>query len=160
VAEVQRGQVDKVEDQDKLGKAEEGAHEQHDPSEMQQVVEDEVAADGAGLVDATSGVGEEVRDIDGLENEHDEPVDGGNDVVHAERREVVVILSPDRTAMVWAILRVVDCILEGDNHGQQPSDDCEHLVGDNGVLAMLVALRERVDVVNALHGGRLGDLPD
>lgn len=46
------------------------------------------------------------------------PVDGGDDVVHAERRQVVVILSPDRPAMIRTILGVVDCVLEGDNHGQ------------------------------------------
>lgn len=59
----------------------------------------------------------------------------------------MVILSPDRPAMIRAILGVVDCILEGDNHGQQPSDDCQHLVSDNGVLAVLVAFRKRVDWV-------------
>lgn len=78
------------------------------------------------------------------------PVDGGDDVVHAKCCEVVVILPPDRPAMVRAILRIVDGVFEGDNNGQQPSDDRQHLVSNNGILAVLVALCEWVDCLERI----------
>jgi len=51
VAEVERRQVEEVEEQNELGPDEVGAHEQHDKGKVKQVVEDEVASHAAGLVD-------------------------------------------------------------------------------------------------------------
>lgn len=63
VAEVQRREVDEVDDQQDLGPDEVRANEEHDPAEVKQVVEDEVATDRGGSVDLGGVVGEEVADV-------------------------------------------------------------------------------------------------
>ncbi len=45
MTEVQRGQVEEVDNQDDLGPDKVAAHEEHDEGEGEKVVEDEVAAD-------------------------------------------------------------------------------------------------------------------
>lgn len=69
MAEVQRRQVDEIEDDDELRPAEQGPHEQHDEREVEQVVQDKVAADSAGGIDALNIAGEEMGDVATLENE-------------------------------------------------------------------------------------------
>lgn len=73
VTEVERGQVEEVDDQDDLGPNEVGAHEEHDEGELKEVVEDEVGADRGGGVDVVGVVGEEVPDIADLKSEQDDP---------------------------------------------------------------------------------------
>lgn len=73
VAEVQRRQVDEVEDDDELRPAEQGPHEQHDERKVEQVVQNKVAADSAGRIDFLDIAGEEMRDVTTLENEQDNP---------------------------------------------------------------------------------------
>lgn len=73
VTEVERGQVEEVDDQDDLSPDEVGANEQHDEGELEKVVEDEVGADGGGGVDVVGVGGEEVPDIADLEGEQDDP---------------------------------------------------------------------------------------
>lgn len=41
-------------------------------------------------------------------------------------------------------MRSVECIVEADNNGKEPSQDGEDLVGDDRVLRMVVALSEWV----------------
>jgi hypothetical protein len=43
VAEVERGQVEEVDDQDELGPYEVGSDEEHDEAEVEEIVRDEVA---------------------------------------------------------------------------------------------------------------------
>lgn len=76
VAEVQRGQVEEIQDKDDLGPDEVGANEEHDPCELEKVVEDEVAANAGGCVDVGVVGREEGPDVADLENEEDEPVFG------------------------------------------------------------------------------------
>lgn len=66
-------------------------------------------------------------------------------MVHAEGGEVVVVLMPDGASVVGPIEGVVGGILEGNDNREQPGDNREHLEGDDGVLAVLIALGERVD---------------
>lgn len=63
VTEVQRREVDEVDDQQDLGPDEVRANEEHHPAEVKQVVEDEVATDRGSSVDLGRIVGEEVTDV-------------------------------------------------------------------------------------------------
>ena len=73
VAEVQGGEVDEVENQDNLSPVEVGADKEHDESEVEEVVEDEVASDAGGSMNDVRVAREEVTNVTGLENEEDNP---------------------------------------------------------------------------------------
>lgn len=64
MAEVQRREVDEVDDQQDLGPDEVRANKEHHPPKVKQVVEDEVATNRGGSVDLGGIVGEEVADVD------------------------------------------------------------------------------------------------
>ena len=78
VAEIQRRQVEEVDDEDQLSPGEVRADEEHDEGEVQQVVEDEVAANGAGRVHRLDVAREEADEIAALEDEEDDPDEGGS----------------------------------------------------------------------------------
>ena len=73
VQEVQVREVEEVDDLDDLGPDEVRAHEEHDEGEVQEVVEDEVAADVGGRRDVRGVPGEEVADVADLQEEDDDP---------------------------------------------------------------------------------------
>lgn len=73
VAEVEGGQVEEVDNENDLGPGKVGADKEHDEGEVEEVVEDEVAADGAGRVDVVGVAREEVANVAGLEDEQDDP---------------------------------------------------------------------------------------
>lgn len=83
VAEVERREVDEVDDEDELSPVEVGADEEHDKGKVQEVVEDEVAADAGGGVDGVGVLGEEVGDVAKLEDEEADP----GERQHGEARE-------------------------------------------------------------------------
>jgi len=73
VAEVEGREVDEVEDEEDLGPDEVLVDEEPDEAEVEEVVDDEMAAHGAGGVDRVDVAGEEVADVAGLEDEDGEP---------------------------------------------------------------------------------------
>jgi hypothetical protein len=73
VAEVQERQVEEVEHQEELGPVKVGSDKEHDEAEMEQVVQDEVAANAGGGVNDIAVGREEVADVTCLENEKDDP---------------------------------------------------------------------------------------
>lgn len=73
VAEVERDEVDEVEDEHHLGPVKVRVDKEVDKEGVQQVVDDEVAADARGGVDILGVVGEEVADVAELEEEEDDP---------------------------------------------------------------------------------------
>lgn len=73
VAEVQRCEVEEIDDQDDLGPDKVRADKQHHKGEVQQVVEDEMASDRACRIDVLDLTREEVSDVAELEDEEDEP---------------------------------------------------------------------------------------
>lgn len=78
VAEVERGEVEEVDDEYDLGPDEVGANEEHDKGEVQQVVKDKVATDAGSSIDVVGILGKEVADIADLQDEkHDPIVDRG-----------------------------------------------------------------------------------
>ncbi len=59
----------------------------------------------------------------------------------------MVILFPDPASRPDAIVRAVEGIVEGDDEGQQPSEDSQDLVSDDGVLGVGIALGEGIDYI-------------
>lgn len=73
MAEVERRQVEEVDDEDHLSPDEVGTDEEHDECEVEEVVEDKVAADcGCGL-DMVGVGGEQVPDVTTLKDEEHNP---------------------------------------------------------------------------------------
>ena len=104
-----------------------------------------MAANGASLVHALNGAGEQMGNVSALEDEEDDPVDTGDNMVHPESSVVVIVLAPYPPAVQSTIIGCIKSIIERDDQGQEPGDSGEDLVGDNGVLAVFVAFSERVD---------------
>lgn len=73
VAEVEGAEVEEVEDQNELSPDEMGADKEHDEGEVEEVVEDKVAADARRGMDDVRVGGEQVTNVAGLENEEDNP---------------------------------------------------------------------------------------
>jgi hypothetical protein len=74
----------------------------------------------------------------------DVPEDGGDDRVEAESGRVSVVLAPDVSARVNAIVRSVEGVVEGDDDRQQPGQDGEDLVDSDGASAVAFPLAEGV----------------
>jgi hypothetical protein len=151
VAEVERGQVDKVEDEHDLGPEEVGADKEHDPSKVEKVVDDEVAPNAGRGVDMLGALGEEVGDVAELEDKERNPEDVGNDAVHGEGARVESVLIPDAPAESEAIVRLVGGVVDRRDDGQDPGEDGEDLVGDDGVCAVRLPLGEGVILVPLSH---------
>jgi hypothetical protein len=73
VAEVERGKIDEVENQNNLSPVEVRADEEHDKGEVEEVVEDEMASDAGGSVNDVRITREEMTDVTSLEDEEDDP---------------------------------------------------------------------------------------
>lgn len=74
VAEVERREIEEVDDEDDLGPDEVAGDEQEHKGGVQQVVEDEVATNSASGVDGLDLGREEVGDVASLEDEENNPV--------------------------------------------------------------------------------------
>lgn len=74
VAEIQRAEVGKVEDEDDLGKGKVLVDKEQHEDNVEEVVDDEVAADAGCGVHDVGAAGEEGRGISELENEEHNPV--------------------------------------------------------------------------------------
>ena len=86
-----------------------------------------------------------MSDVTTLQDKQDDPVDAGDDVVHAKSSVVMVVLAPYPPSVQGTVMRCMEGVVERDDQGQEPGDSGEDLVDDDGVLAMLVAFSERVD---------------
>ena len=73
VAEIEGGQVEEVENQDHLSPVEVGSDEEHHEGKVEQIVQDEVAADAGGSLNNVGVAREEVADVSSLENEEYNP---------------------------------------------------------------------------------------
>lgn len=73
VAEVERAEVEEIENQNDFSPVEVGANKEHDKGEMEQVVHDEVAADASRGVDDVGIRGEQMANVASLENEEYDP---------------------------------------------------------------------------------------
>lgn len=73
MAEIQDREVEEVGDEDYLRPDKVRAHKEHDKGKVEEVVEDEVAADAGGIVDGLLLAGEEVCDVTELEDKEADP---------------------------------------------------------------------------------------
>lgn len=144
MAEIQHRQVEKVEDENNLGPDKVRAHKEHDKGKVEEVVEDEVAADAGGPVDGLGDAGEEVGDVAELHDEEDDPVDVAEDGVHGEGGAVEVVLVPDAAADGVAVLGLVDDIVDGDDDGEEPGYEGEEFVGEDGAGGVRLAVAKGV----------------
>lgn len=74
MAEVERGEVEEIEDQDDFSPVEVRSDKEHDEGKMEEVVEDEVAANARSSIDDVGVAREEMSNIAGLEDEEHNPV--------------------------------------------------------------------------------------
>lgn len=151
VAEVERGQVAEVDDQDDLGPDKVRADEEHDECELEKVVKDEVRTDGGGGLDIGGVGGEEVPDVADLEEEEDDPVDGRNDRVQLKGCMPTLVLPPDGVVWVFAIVWGVEGVVDAGCDSEEPGDDGEDLVGPDGFGIVGIAAGKGVDAVESVH---------
>jgi hypothetical protein len=88
----------------------------------------------------------EVPRIAGLHDEHDDPVDGGDDGVQREGRPQVAVLAPYRVAAVrvLAVCGRVEGVVDAGDDDEEPGQDGQHLEGDEGFSAVAVTFDEWV----------------
>ena len=73
------------------------------------------------------------------------PVDLGDGVVESEAGMDELILVPDSSANGVAIVRLLNAVVDGNDDRQQPGQDGQDLVGDDGVGVVRFLLSEGVD---------------
>jgi hypothetical protein len=90
--------------------------------------------------------GVEVPRVAGLHDEHGDPVDGGDDSVERKGRPQVAVLAPYRVAAVGvlAVRRRVEGVVDAGDDDKEPGEDGQHLEGDDGFSAVVVAFDEGV----------------
>lgn len=161
MAEVERAQIDEVENQNHLGPVEVGAHKEHDKGEVEEVVHDEVAADAGSGMNMGLIAREQVANVAGLEDEENNPEhlsvftrkqaekkkvpeNVGNNTVHGKRSGIEIVLIPDATSDGMAIVGSMRSVIDGDDEGDEPSDEGQNLVGEDSLLGMRILLTEGV----------------
>lgn len=131
VAEVQRGEVDEVDDEDELCPDEVTSYKQHHEGEVKKVVENEVAAARASCVLLLHVGREEVSNIAKLGDEQNDPVDVHKHYVQCESGGIQVILAANGVTQVFAIVGALEAIVDGRDDGEKPRQDCQDLVGND-----------------------------
>lgn len=152
VTEVERGKIDEVENEDNLSPVEVRADKEHDKGEVEEVVEDEMASDAGGSVNDVRVTREEMADVPSLEDEEDNPVDGGDDRVQSESGAVHVVLLPDLSVSSVAVVRTVESIVNGDDQGQDPGNKGQNLVGEDRVVRVGVPFPKGIVLLPVRHG--------
>jgi hypothetical protein len=164
VAEVQRAEVGKVEDEDDLSNGKVPVHKEQHKDDVEDVVEDEVAADAGCGVNDIGVAGEERGGISELEDKENNPVflciripshreieagslpvDLGNDMVQGKGGAVVIIQVPDGLMEVdLVVVRHSHGVVYADNDRRQPGQQDEDFVREHGAMAVRLPPREGV----------------
>ena len=71
--EVQRRQVEEIDNKDEFSPDEVSTNEQHDEGKLQEIVENEMASNTSSSIDIFGIVGEKVPDVSNLQEEEDNP---------------------------------------------------------------------------------------
>lgn len=164
VTEVEEGQVEQVDDQQKLSRPEMASNPEHDETEDKKIVlcilsaprstkfsdnthEDEVCAHIGRVCYEALIRAIEVSDIVSLQDQGDDPVDINNHTVQAERRWPSRILSPYCVTVVMVMVAIGGLckgIVGTSNYDQEPRNDGEDFVGDEVARGKFLTLREWV----------------
>jgi hypothetical protein len=85
-------------------------------------------------------------DIVDLEDQNDDPVDAGNDSIETEGSWPMIVLAPNRMAVVvvLAVLRACKGIVDSCYDDEQPGNDSKDLVGGQVGAGELAALCEGI----------------
>lgn len=92
-----------------------------------------------------------MADIANLEDADDGPVNLGNGIVESEAGVDELVLVPDSAANGVAIMRFLDAVVNRDNDRQQPGEDGQDFVCDDGIGILGFLLGEGVDTVKTIH---------
>jgi len=99
MSEVQEGEVEEVDDQDELSDQEVTTDEEHHKSELEKIVEDEVASNSSSSLNFFGDLREEMPHIHDLEKEECEPVQRGDQWIEREWSLIMLILIPDSACL-------------------------------------------------------------
>jgi len=156
MSEVQTRQVDKGNQENDLGPNKVAANEKHNEGELEQVEDDEVASNTGSCIDIVAILREEVANVSDLENEQNNPVDGGNDRVQGKCSVMSPILTPNRTTDILSIVRLVNSIVDGGHKNKQKTKSVQDLVGSHGGRSVCLPLGEWVGLMKS--GTHVDDL--
>jgi len=147
VAEVKGRQVEEVENQDQLRPNIVATHEQHHECKVEEVADDKVTSYTGGCVDIVGIGGEEGPDISDLQDEEDNPVEGGDDLVLSERSVVSSVDSPDGVAPALHIITwCVEGVVESGDYEKEPGESGQDLISPDRLGGVGLASCERVEV--------------
>lgn len=189
VAEVERGQVEEINDGDHLGPDKVAADEEHGPAELQEVVEDEVGSHARGGLDMVAVLGEEVPHVTDLGKEEGEPgftlaeeeyrrseepapepapvcapVQRAHQGIEGEGGRECLVLTPDGVAPeLDIVLGYGKGVVDAGDDDEEPGDDGEDFVGPDSLDALGFASSEGVcwrTSQRNLGQGRRGELEE
>lgn len=162
VTEVEGDEVEEVDDQKHLGPPEVCTNEEEDKTEVEEVVDNEVASNTGGRLDVLVILGEETPDVTELDGEEDKPERGSVGGIHwAEgSMNIPVDLSYNIVQVEWSSVRIVltpdvECnmvlgvvpgkgIVEGCSNRQGPGEHGQDLVGPDSFGIVRLSARKRV----------------
>lgn len=117
--EIERGEVEEVDDQHELGNPEMSVHPEHDEAKVEQVVCNKVGTDIGSGVDILARV--EMVHVGNLKSNQDDPVDVDDDMIQRERGWVEIILAPD--GVVGMSSRCIPGEVNGGNEEDEPGNE-------------------------------------
>lgn len=120
VSEVGSGKVEEVDDDQQLSEPEVGSDPEVDEAEEEEVAGDEVGAYIGGSVHVNLILRVQVPAVADLENVQDNHVDGGDDRVQGERSVSAVVLVPDGSTVVLALMRRIEGVVDAGDYKQEP----------------------------------------
>jgi len=151
VPEVEHDKVEEVDNKQQLGQPEVTANPQHNPAKLNQVEEDEVAANTSCSSNEIRIGREQMSYIANLEDPEDDPIDIDEDLVDSERSWVSSTLAPDGAILESAFFRAMMDIVALSYDHEQPGQDRENLVRENAVAGVGVPAGKRVEIIEVRH---------
>lgn len=88
----------------------------------------------------------EMPDVASLHDDHNDPVNAGDDGIEREGCPHVLVLAPYCVASVgiFTILGSIEGVVDRCDHNKEPGDDCQDFVGDERFSAVVLAFDEWV----------------
>lgn len=166
VTEVDRGQVEEVEHEHKLGGPEMGADPEQQEGRLEYIVDNEVASDVGSSSNPLGVIGKEMPDVADLKDKErnptsvsfscgdpfrtcslhpDSPVDISNEGIQGEWSAMMPVLAPD--GVVVALLSIagsIEAISDAEDKDEEPGEYCQGFVYDKGAVVVRLSLCERV----------------
>jgi len=153
VAEVKGGKVEEINDKDDFRPEEVTTNEEHDPAELEEIVEDEVASNTGSGLNMIAILGEEVPHVSDLGKEESEPVERSHQSVQGKRSRKSLVLTPDGISpMLLIIVGVGEGIVDTGDDDQDVTENSQDFVSPDGLNIVGFAFSEGVCLSEASHG--------